>query len=176
MFQKREVIDYISTDLAPYADLQMDLTSICFADEVFDVVLASHVEVFDVVLASHVLEHIVDDRKAMREISRVLKTDGWAILQVPINAEVTYEDPSIENPIERERVFGQFDHVRIYGKDYYDRLREAGFTVHREKLPTQLNQSTVHRLGLLQDEEIILCTKALTGPFESCLASPAKPR
>lgn len=150
MFQTSEVINYISTDLAPYAMLQMDLTNIYFPDETFDVVYTSHV-----------FEHIPDDRKAMREIFRVLKPHGWAILQVPIiNSEVTYEDPSVIDPGERERIFGQSNHVRIYGMDYYHRLSESGFTVHREKLPAQRNQAISWRLGLMQGEEITLCTKA----------------
>jgi SAM-dependent methyltransferase len=149
IFKKNEFINYISADIAPYAMLEMDLTDIFFPDETFDVIFVSHV-----------FEHIVDDRKAMREIFRTLKTKGSAILQVPIKAEVTFEDPNIINPKDRERYFGQNDHVRIYGKDYYDRLIEAGFTVHRERLSLQENNAMVKRLGLSPNEEITFCTKA----------------
>jgi SAM-dependent methyltransferase len=88
-------------------------------------------ENFDVIICNHVLEHIQDDTKAIRELYRVLKPGGWAILQVPISKMLpkTFEDPSVASAEERERVFGQFDHVRIYGLDYKDRLAKAGFTV-----------------------------------------------
>jgi len=149
IFKKSEFINYVSADLAPYAMLEMDITDILFPDETFDVIYVSHV-----------FEHIVDDRKAMREIFRVIKAGGWAILQVPIKAEVTYEDASVVDPIERESVFGQSDHVRIYGKDYYDRLCEAGFTVHRERLKLQEDPAMAKRLGLLPNDEVTFCTKA----------------
>jgi ubiquinone/menaquinone biosynthesis C-methylase UbiE len=143
------VVQYISADLSPRAMLQMDLMETCFPDETFDAIYASHV-----------LEHIVDDRKAMREIFRVLKTGGWAILQVPVNGEVTCEDPAITDPIERERIFGQSDHVRVYGNDYYDRLSDVGFVVLREKLPLQQNATLAKRLGLFETDEITFCAKA----------------
>jgi len=92
----------------------------------------------DEVHAYHVLEHILDDKQAMSELFRVLKPDGFAILQVPIALalEKTYEDYSIISKRGRERYFGQFDHVRIYGKDYPKRLESVGFHVevsHPEK-------------------------------------------
>jgi ubiquinone/menaquinone biosynthesis C-methylase UbiE len=96
----------------------MDITDIDYADETFDVIYSSHV-----------LEHVPDDRKAIRELHRVLKSDGWAILQVPITAYRTFEDPSITNPIDRLRIFGNKDHVRKYGPDFVERLKEAGFKV-----------------------------------------------
>lgn len=145
---KASNINYISADLSSYAMLQMDLTNVYFPDETFDVVYASHV-----------LEHIVDDRKAMREIHRILKPDGWAILQVPIMAEMTYENPGIVDPKERERVFGQSDHVRIYGLDYYTRLTETGFRVHRERIPQQQIVTLAKRLGIFEGEEITFCAK-----------------
>ena len=106
---------------------------------------------------SHVLEHILDDRVAMKELFRALKPGGWAILQVPVNAKVTYEDPSIVE--HRERVFGQHDHVRVYGLDYYDRLRESGFVVHRDRFAKEMEVSLVQRFGLNISEEITFCTK-----------------
>ncbi len=147
-FRKSNVVRYITADLTPRAMLQMDLTGACFPDETFDVIFASHV-----------LEHIADDGRAMRELFRVLKTGGWAILQVPIDAQVTCEDSSIIDCRERERVFGQSDHVRVYGNDYYDRLSNAGFVVRREKLPSQQNPRLANRLGLLETDEITLCTR-----------------
>jgi SAM-dependent methyltransferase len=98
----------------------MDITSVPF-----------EAETYDVVICNHVLEHITDDRRAMQEIYRILKPGGWAIVQVPISEglDKTYEDPSITTPEEREKHFGQFDHVRIYGQDYPSKLSEIGFMV-----------------------------------------------
>jgi len=110
---------YVTADLLnPNAMVRMDITDIEYPDQSFDVIYCSHV-----------LEHVQDDGKAMREFCRVLKADGWAILLVPITSEVTIEDPAITEPEDRERVFGQWDHVRRYGPDYADRLRDAGFSV-----------------------------------------------
>lgn len=110
---------YLSADLVdPFAMVKMDITDIQYPD-------AS----FDIIYCSHVLEHVPDDRKAMSEFFRVLAPGGWAILNVPITAEQTIEDPDEKDPAERLRRFGQADHVRRYGPDYIDRLREAGFDV-----------------------------------------------
>jgi SAM-dependent methyltransferase len=109
---------YLAADLDPRrAAVRLDVTHIDLPD-------AS----FDVVYASHVFEHVPDDRRAMRELRRVLRPDGFAVLIVPITATATIEDPSLP-PAERARRFGQADHVRRYGPDYVDRLREAGFRV-----------------------------------------------
>jgi len=88
-------------------------------------------ESFDIIICNHVLEHIEDDILAMKELYRVLKPGGWALVQVPISniLQVTFEDGSVKSPEERERVFGQFDHVRIYGQDYRNRLESVGFHV-----------------------------------------------
>jgi SAM-dependent methyltransferase len=114
-------LDYLSADLyATDVMVKMDITDIQFpADE------------FDAIICNHVLEHVVDDRRAMSELYRVLKPGGWAILQVPISEvlEATYEDFSIVDPSAREQAFGQEDHVRLYARDYPNRLREAGFDV-----------------------------------------------
>ena len=111
---------YVSADLFnPDARVKMDITDIRFPD-------AS----FDVIYCSHVLEHVGDDRKAMRELRRVLRPDGWAVILVPMSGDKkTLEDPTITDPKERLALFRQEDHVRLYGSDYVDRLREAGFQV-----------------------------------------------
>ena len=84
---------------------------------------------FDLVICNHVLEHIIDDKQAMKEIFRVLKPGGKAILQVPISANTieTIEDNKITSKSEREKHFGQYDHVRIYGQDYIQKLNSIGF-------------------------------------------------
>lgn len=116
---------------------------------------------FDVLLCNHVLEHIPDDARAMSELHRVLKPGAWAILQVPIdtNRATTYEDFSITSPMERERAFGQNDHVRIYGRDYPDRLRQAGFSVQEYDFAQTFSKEDQHRYGLLENEALFLCTK-----------------
>ena len=119
VFKSLDNLDYITADL--YSDsamVKMDITDITYEDDSFDAIICSHV-----------LEHIMDDRKAMREMLRVLKPGGWAIIMVPISRDVTFEDPSIVTPEDRERFFGQWDHVRFYGQDIKDRLESAGFDV-----------------------------------------------
>lgn len=116
-------------------------------------------ESFDALIASHVLEHIPDDRGAMRELLRVLKPGGWSILQVPIRGEKTYEDFSITDPAEREKHFGQCDHVRYYGADYKDRLTETGFIATDECYARRYDEARIHRYGLMADERVYFCRK-----------------
>jgi predicted SAM-dependent methyltransferase len=111
-------LDYITADLYKKAMVKVDITDIQYPEESFDIVYCSHV-----------LEHIDRDRKAIQELYRVLKFQGWAILMVPISGEKTFEDLSITDPAERKRLFGQHNHVRQYGKDFKERLEEAGFDV-----------------------------------------------
>lgn len=110
---------YLSADLdGSRAMEKMDITSIGYPDGSFDTIFCSHV-----------LEHVGDDRKAIGELCRVLKKGGWAILMVPVTADRTFEYPSVTDPAERLRLFGQEDHLRRYGPDYADRLRDACFEV-----------------------------------------------
>jgi len=114
-------IDYLTVDAQDEGvDQKVDLQALPFAGGAFDVVHCSHV-----------LEHVADDRKAMRELARVLSPRGWAMILVPIWAEKSFEDPTIISSEERARVYGQWDHVRIYGPDFEDRLIEAGFVFER---------------------------------------------
>ena len=153
-FKERLGDNYLSADLFNSdAMVKMDITNIEYADESFDVVYCSHV-----------LEHVQDDKLAMREFFRVLKNDGWAILLVPITSEKTFEDPSIIEPLERLRTFGQEDHVRRYGPDYIDRLREAGFAVETIKVNDIFHNDDAVRMGLTHASgEIYFCTKRLSG-------------
>jgi len=114
-------VDYLTADLhSKEVMLTMDITDIRLPDSSFDAIICNHV-----------LEHVVDDRKAMSELLRTLKPGGWAILQVPLSLSLnhTYEDNSKMTPEAREEAFGQSDHVRIYAKDYEHRLAQAGFKV-----------------------------------------------
>jgi SAM-dependent methyltransferase len=120
-FKKLKNLDYTTTDLfSPLADIKADITDLPFDNNTFDVILCNHV-----------LEHIPNDAKAMSELYRVMKKGGWGIFQIPqdLNRDITYEDFSITDPKERAVHFGQYDHVRIYGKDYFKRLTKVGFTV-----------------------------------------------
>jgi len=143
-------IKYISGDLNPLvADIEIDITDINFEDNYFDFIICNHV-----------LEHIVDDQKAMRELFRVLKPGGEAILQVPISKynKETFEDFSITSPEGRERYFGQKDHVRIYGKDYKNRLESIGFKLDLYDVKKDLNIKYIRKYGL-NEEEILYIGK-----------------
>lgn len=130
--------------------VRMDITDIQYPDDSFDVIYCSHV-----------LEHVQEDVKAMRELRRVLKPDGWAVLLVPITAETTYEDPAVVDPRERLEKFGQEDHVRRYGWDYIDRLRSAGFNVEMFRVSDLASDADALRLGLGQAAgEIYCCRKS----------------
>ena len=128
-FKKLKNISYDTIDLnSPLANIKADICDLPLDDESYDFILCNHV-----------LEHVIDDKKAMQELYRVLKKDGIGIFQVPINIsnKKTYEDFTITDPKERNKAFGQYDHVRIYGMDFFDRLKEAGFMV--ENVSTPLN-------------------------------------
>nr|MDZ8202865.1 methyltransferase domain-containing protein [Dendronalium sp. ChiSLP03b] len=134
----------------PSAMVKMDITDIQYPDNTFDVIYCSHV-----------LEHVVDDRKAMREFHRVLTNKGWAVLQVPIERpETTYEDPSITDPAERLKAFGHPEHVRCYSaKDYEQRLIDAGFSVKRIKPLEFASIEEIEKMRISKNEDIFLCTK-----------------
>ena len=144
--------NYISIDLSsPLAKIRMDITDLKFSDNYFDWIICYHV-----------LEHVPDDRKAMQELLRVLKPGGKAIIQVPIFSDATYEDPSIIAPDEREKAFGQSDHVRRYGDDYADRLRSVGFDVKVDPYVKELESNIVQLYGLPNWEDIFLVQKPST--------------
>lgn len=145
-FRKMPHLDYVTTDLnSPLADVKADICDLPFGDNEFDVILCNHV-----------LEHIPDDFKAMQELYRILKPGGWAVLQIPqdLNRDITYEDNSITDPKERAKIFGQYDHVRIYGLDYFDKLRSVGFKVDAVDYAKRLSHSDVERYRLAKGELI----------------------
>ncbi len=130
--------------------INMDITSIDFPDNSFDAIICSHV-----------LEHILDDRLAMRELYRVLRPNGFAILQVPIdmNRTETYEDWSITTPEGRLAAFGQYDHVRWYGRDYANRLQESGFLVDVNDYAKSFSPNEAFKYGIDSTEDIYFCKK-----------------
>ncbi|MFH1160148.1 MAG: methyltransferase domain-containing protein [bacterium] len=118
-------------------------------------------ESFDVILCNHVLEHIEDDEKAIREIHRVLKPGAWTILQVPISRtlQTTFHDPSVTTSQQREQVYGQFDHVRIYGQDYPDILRKHGFMVKVYNPFTEGQVNGLEKYALNPEEDLHIAYK-----------------
>ena len=150
-FRKLENLDYTTTDLnSPLADVKADICDLPFKSESYDFILCNHV-----------LEHIPDDTQAMKELYRVLKPGGTAILQIPqdLNRRETFEDNSITSRKERAKIFGQYDHVRVYGRDYFDKLRSIGFKVEEVDYTSQLNASEIERYRLSKGEIIPVATK-----------------
>ncbi|HET8572971.1 MAG TPA: methyltransferase domain-containing protein [Edaphocola sp.] len=150
-FKKLKHLNYITGDLeSPIADFKMDLHEIPFKDNSFDIVLCNHV-----------LEHVQDDKRCMKEIFRVLRPGGWAILQTPISLKRKYtdEDPSITDPKIRKERFGQYDHVRAYGADYPVRLEEAGFRVWLTNFQDELGLCLINRYCLQENDPLYVCKK-----------------
>lgn len=114
---------------------------------------------FDVVIMNHVLEHVPDDSQAMREVRRILRPTGWAVLLVPIEWDrpQTFEDASIVDPKEREEAYGQYDHVRLYGADYIDRLRAAGFDVRWFSPAEREPDHSLERYGFDSSAKVPVC-------------------
>ena len=141
--------DYVTADLeSPLADLHFDIQHIPLADESFDVVFCNHI-----------MEHVEDDLQAMREIHRVMRRgEGWGVILSPVELEreKTFEDDSITDPEERTRIFGQYDHRRVYGRDYADRLREAGFEVEDLNYAAILTAEERERYALPKDHLYIV--------------------
>jgi SAM-dependent methyltransferase len=158
---------YLTADLAdPRAMLKLDITDIPYSDGSFDVIYCSHV-----------LEHVLDDRQAMREFFRVLKDDGWAILLVPVLAAETVEDPSAVRPEDRLRLYGQEDHVRLYGLDYGDRLREAGFDVQVIGVADLVDPQSAVEMGLTPASgDIYFCTKPAAAAVPAAAGAGGLPR
>jgi len=150
-FKNQKNLTYITTDLySPLADVKADLCALPFKDDSFDVIFCNHV-----------LEHIPDDAQAMRELYRVMKKGGWGIFQVPqdVNRAHTFEDDTIIDPAERTRIFGQYDHVRVYGLDYFDRLRQVGFEVEEIIYSTHFTTEEIERYRIVPEEILPLCKK-----------------
>ncbi len=152
-FENMKNLDYITADIeSPLAKIKMDIHEIPFQENTFDVAFCNHV-----------MEHVENDIKAMSEIHRVLKPQGWAIIQVPFMKEgltTTYEDASILTEAERFKAFGQEDHLRMYGTDYGRRLEKGGFDVQEDDFVKQITHEKVLRYALPQNEIIYVCKKS----------------
>lgn len=143
--------EYTTTDLhSPLADIKADICALPFNNDQYDLIFCNHV-----------LEHIPDDKKAMEELYRVLKKGGTLIAQVPLNEELdeTFEDDTITDEKERTRIFGQYDHVRVYGKDYYTRLNTVGFESKGITFINTMSIEEIDRFGLPQKERIPVAVK-----------------
>ncbi|MDA7764882.1 class I SAM-dependent methyltransferase [Flavobacteriaceae bacterium] len=143
--------EYTTTDLhSPLADIKADICALPFNNDQYDLIFCNHV-----------LEHIPDDKKAMEELYRVLKKGGTLIAQVPLNEELdeTFEDDTITDKKERTRIFGQYDHVRVYGKDYYTRLNTVGFESKGITFINTMSIEEIDRFGLPQKERIPVAVK-----------------
>jgi len=150
-FQAQKNLDYLTGDLlSPIADIHFDLHDIPLEDNRFDVIFCNHV-----------MEHVTDALRCMQELHRVLKPGGWGILQVPqdMNRAETYEDARIVTPEEREKHFWQYDHVRLFGRDYPDWLRKAGFEVEEYNPNKHFSKELIARYRLLETENLYIVHK-----------------
>ena len=150
-FKKLKHIGLVTADLySPIVDVKADILDLPFGDEEFDIVFCNHV-----------LEHIENDRMAMSELYRVLKKGGFGIFQVPqeLSRKTTYEDFNITSPEERAKHFGQYDHVRVYGRDYFDRLRSVGFQVKEINYSEKLTEAEIDNYRLMKGEVLPVCFK-----------------
>jgi len=151
IFRKQQNLEYITSDLeSPIADVKADICDLPFKDNSFDVVFCNHV-----------LEHITDDKKAMQELFRVMKKGGFGIFQIPqdIARETTFEDNSITDKKERAKIFGQYDHVRVYGLDYFNKLRSVGFKVDEIEYTQKITREKLERFCLMKNEILPVCYK-----------------
>ncbi len=150
-FRKMKNLNYVTADLeSPLADLKFDLHDIPLPDNTYDIIFCHHV-----------LEHVEDDIRCMQELCRILKLGGMDIMQVPqdVNRQETFSDPSITDEAERIRLFGQYDHVRVYGLDYPERLRSAGFKVEGYHFDKDLTVEEIDKYRLMPGEILYVCSK-----------------
>ena len=143
--------EFVSIDVDGKRSMEaMDVTALAFADRCFDAIVCNHV-----------LEHVPDDGPAIAEPYRVLRPGGWGSIQVPMRGDVTHEDPSVTDSRERRRLYGQEDHVRQYGGDFIDRLRDAGFEVLILSKQELLDADRLDRLSVACEDEVVLVTRPL---------------
>ena len=150
-FKKQTNIEYTTTDLlSPLADVKADICNLPFEDNAYDIIFCNHV-----------LEHIPDDTKAMKELFRVLKPGGMGIFQIPqdLSRASAFTDDTIVDQKERAKIFGQYDHVRVYGRDYFDKLRSIGFKVIEEDYTHKIAPELVEKYCLAKGEIIPVCFK-----------------
>jgi SAM-dependent methyltransferase len=151
IFRKQQNLNYITSDLeSPIADVKADICDLPFKKNEFDIIFCNHV-----------LEHISNDTKAMQELYRVLKPGGFGIFQIPqdLSKAITFEDNTITDRKERAKLFGQYDHVRVYGRDYFDKLRSIGFKVDEVDYTKKITLDKIEKYCLMQNEILPVCYK-----------------
>ena len=151
IFRKQQNLNYITSDLeSPIADVKADICDLPFKENEFDVVFCNHV-----------LEHISNDTKAIQELYRVLKPGGFGIFQIPqdLSKAITFEDNTITDRKERAKLFGQYDHVRVYGRDYFDKLRSIGFKVDEVDYTKKITLEKIEKYCLMKNEILPVCYK-----------------
>ena len=150
-FKKLRNIQYDTIDInSPLAKIKADICDLPIKENTYDFILCNHV-----------LEHVLDDNKAMSELYRVLKKGGTGIFQVPIDMkrEKTFQDDSITDKLERNKIFGQYDHVRVYGKDYFNKLEDTGFKVQQIDYSKKFSDKEILKFSIIKGEIIPVCTK-----------------
>ena len=150
-FKKLRNIQYDTIDInSPLAEIKADICDLPIKENTYDFILCNHV-----------LEHVLDDNKAMSELYRVLKKGGTGIFQVPIDMkrEKTFQDDSITDKLERNKIFGQYDHVRVYGKDYFNKLEDTGFKVQQIDYSKKFSDKEILKFSIIRGEIIPVCTK-----------------
>jgi len=150
-FKKLRNIQYDTIDInSPLAKIKADICDLPIKENTYDFILCNHV-----------LEHVLDDNKAMSELYRVLKKGGTGIFQVPIDMkrEKTFQDDSITDKLERNKIFGQYDHVRVYGKDYFKKLEDTGFKVQQIDYSKKFSDKEILKFSIIRGEIIPVCTK-----------------
>ena len=151
IFRKQQNLNYITSDLeSPIADVKADICDLPFKENEFDIVFCNHV-----------LEHISNDTIAMQELYRVLKPGGFGIFQIPqdLSKAITFEDNTITDRKERAKLFGQYDHVRVYGRDYFDKLRSIGFKVDEVDYTKKITLDKIEKYCLMKNEILPVCYK-----------------
>jgi SAM-dependent methyltransferase len=139
---------YVTADLeSPLADMHFDVQQIPL-----------EAESFDAIICNHIMEHVEDDGKALRELYRIMRRGGWGVILSPVELEreKTFEDDTITDPKERTRIFGQYDHRRIYGRDYDTRLMSAGFRVERIAYSEHLSPEQRQLYAIGNDDLIVV--------------------
>lgn len=153
IFENLNNIEYYTADIekSPYVKQIMDIQDIPFEDNFFDLIICNHV-----------LEHVSDDKKAMKELYRTVKSNSTngVIVMVPIDFKLseTLENDEYNTPELRKKYFGQHDHVRMYGMDVSDRLRSVGFNVEIFDYTTNLVKNP-RKYGFNKEDVIFYCTK-----------------
>jgi len=151
IFRKQKNLEYTTSDLeSPIADVKADICDLPFKENEFDIIFCNHV-----------LEHVPDDTKAIQELYRVLKPGGFGVFQIPqdLSRAETFEDNTITDKKERAKIFGQYDHVRVYGCDYFDKLRSIGFRVDEVDYTKKITSQQLNRFCLMQNEILPVCYK-----------------